>query len=335
MSLPGSKLGLFASGAAVGLAYGLLLRFGAEVIFRGRFLPVISIGFLFLLPFAMGFVSVFLVERRQPQPVWVWLVLPLVPVAGSLAATMAALWEGLICVVMFAPIGIGLAVVGGLAAGLVVRFLLSRPARNTALACVMVLPLVVGPWEQQVRPRQELRRVESTIDIAAPPAVVWRNIERVPRIHPEELAPSWSRRIGFPRPVEATLSFEGVGGVRHASFEGGILFVETIDVWEPLHRLAFSIRAQTDQIPRTTLDEHVTIGGPYFDVLRGEYALEPLPNGSTRLHLLSQHRVSTDFNWYARLWTDAVMADIQRTILHVIQKRCEARSSPASADPTP
>src|SRR6476620_1315283 len=46
---------------------------------------------------------------------------------------------------------------------------------------------------------------------------------------------------------------------------------------------------------RPTPDEHIRIGRPFFDVLRGEYVIEPPPNGKTRLHLLSQHRVSTDF----------------------------------------
>jgi hypothetical protein len=60
--------------------------------------------------------------------------------------------------------------------------------------------------------------------------------------------------------------------------------------------------------------------------LRGEYTIEPLPNGNIRLHLASRHRISTDFNWYGRFWTDAVMADLQETILVVIQKRCEAEA---------
>ena len=145
----------------------------------------------------------------------------------------------------------------------------------------------------------------------------------MPRIAPEELPFSWSHRIGFPSPLEATLSFEGVGGVRHATFEGGVLFIENVDTWEPERRIAFSIHAQTDLIPPTTLDEHVRVGGPFFDVLRGEYTIEPLTNGATRLHLASRHRISTDFNWYARFWTDAVMGDLQETILSVIQKRCE------------
>jgi hypothetical protein len=102
-----------------------------------------------------------------------------------------------------------------------------------------------------------------------------------------------------------------------------VLFIETIDVWEPQRRLGFSIRAQADQIPATTFDEHVTVGGKFFDVLHGEYRIERLANGSIRLHLTSESRVSTDFNWYAHLWTDAVMSDLQRRILFVVKNRAE------------
>ena len=63
--------------------------------------------------------------------------------------------------------------------------------------------------------------------------------------------------------MEATLSHEGVGGVRNASFTGGLLFIETVDVWEPGQRLAFSIAAQTDKIPATTLDKHFSTKDNY------------------------------------------------------------------------
>lgn len=47
------------------------------------------------------------------------------------------------------------------------------------------------------------------------------------------------------------------------------MFSETVNRWEPESDLRFSIRANTDAIPPTTLDEHVTIGGAFFDVLDG------------------------------------------------------------------
>lgn len=321
---------LLAIGVATGASYGLFIRWGAQLLPRGQALIVMSVGFLFFLPFAVGFISVYVVERRQPQSVLMWLALSSMAVLAGLAGTILALWEGLICVVMFAPIGLACGMIGGVTAGFLLR---SRRKRLTTvpLACVMVLPLLITPWEHQVLAVSDVRTVESTTDIHASSDVVWQNIERVSRIGPEELQPSWSHRIGFPNPVEATLSFEGNGGVRHASFEGGVMFTETVDTWEPSHRLAFSIHPETMQIPPTTLDEHVTVGGPFFDVLRGEYVLEPLSNGIIRLHLTSRHRVSTDFNWYAHLWTDAVMTDIQKKILRVIRNRCETTSlSPSS-----
>ncbi len=190
-----------------------------------------------------------------------------------------------------------------------------------------MLPFLLAPAESLLPAPIQTRTVRNTIRIHAPAPLVWRNIERVPAIAPTELRPNWTHRIGFPRPVEATLSFEGVGGVRHASFERGLLFLETVTAWQPEQRLAFSIHADTEHIPPTTLDEHVTIGGRYFDVLDGEYALETLPNGDTLLHLTSHQRLSTDFNGYAGLWSDAVMSNLQSSILEVIQHRCERPSS--------
>jgi len=319
------NLKLLVLGAALGCGYGLLVRASGK---GSALLPVMSVSFLFLLPFAIGFLAVFFVERHQAQPAWIWLVLPLVPLTGCIAAMFLLLWEGWICIVMFAPVGAGFAIVGGLLGGWLASRLRKRRTANSILAGVLLLPVIASPLEPHVLASRDIRRVETSIDIRATPEAIWRNIERVPRIDRGELPPSWSHRLGFPNPVEATLSFPGVGGVRHATFEGGVLFIETIDVWEPERRLSFSIAAQTSRIPPTTLDEHVTVGGPYFDVLRGEYRLQPLQDGTVRLHLSSQHRLSTDFNWYASLWTDAVMADLQKRILRVIQARCERAFSP-------
>jgi hypothetical protein len=70
------------------------------------------------------------------------------------------------------------------------------------------------------------------------------------------------------------------------------------------------------------------VGGKFFDVLRGEYTLGALHNGSTRLHLVSHHRVSTDFNWYAHLWTEAVMNDLQHRILLAVKNQSETAQGP-------
>lgn len=315
-------------GVTVGFIYGAALRFGFGIE-KGIF-QTITVGFILFTPFAMGFITIFVIERRQAQRIWTWFLYPWIPVLAGVAAAGIFLWEGLICIVMFMPVALVAATVGGVAAGLIARMVRSRASRNASLACVMFFPFLITPFEHQLLSQRDLRSVESVIDIKAAPAVVWSNIERVPAIRTSELQPSWSHAIGFPNPVEATLSKEGVGGIRNATFEKGVFFIETVDDWDPQHHLGFSIRAQTASIPKTTLDEHVTVGGQYFDVLHGDYELEPLPNGVTRLHLQSLHRVSTDLNWYAHLWTDSIMRDLQVRILQVIRDRCERQT----ADPT-
>jgi hypothetical protein len=315
-------------GAAIGFFYGVGLRVLAN--YHPAHSVVMTAGFICLMPFAMGCIAVYFAEIGEPQRIYKWLLLPWVPLMAALGAMMLTLLEGSICIAMFAPLAMLLASAGGVLGGLAARFIRSNRARRFTMTCVMFLPLLTAPWERHVLYQNQEREVENVIDIAASPEVIWRNIERVRAIRADELPTSWSHRIGFPDPVEATLSHEGVGGVRNASFTGGLYFLETVDLWEPGHRLAFTIAAQTDAIPPTTLDEHVRVGGAYFDVLRGEYRLEPLGNGTIRLHLSSRHRISTDFNWYAHLWTDAVMSDLQERILFVIRNRCEAKT-PSSA----
>jgi len=46
------------------------------------------------------------------------------------------------------------------------------------------------------------------------------------------------------------------------------------------------------------------------------------------LHLSSQQRLSTHFNFYSHLWTEWLMDSIQGYILEVIKGRCEAGEVP-------
>src|SRR5262249_40568198 len=157
---------------------------------------------------------------------------PWVAVAISLAVSMAVLWEGLICVVMLSPIALICASLGGLVAGWIVTP--SQPNAATAsMLIVALLPMLMGRVEHHFRAADQVRSVESQAMIRASAGTVWQNIDRVRTIEPSELPMSWNRIVGFPRPLEATLTRDGLGGVRHATFADGVLFIETIDVWEP------------------------------------------------------------------------------------------------------
>lgn len=315
----------------VGVLHGLMARamFGSNSM-KG-FFEVMTLSFIVVVPFSMGLATVALAERRGPIDWWLRVSLPVVVSLIALFASLALAWEGLICVVLWVPLYLFLSILGGLVAVLIANIRRSRRTRGTALGGLVLAPYLLAPYllaplELRVPLPNDERVVENEILIRAPLERVWANVARVPAFREDEHRFAWSHLIGFPRPVEATLSHEGVGGVRHATFERGVLFIETITAWEEQRKLTFSIHADATTIPPTTLDEHVSVGGPFFDVLEGEYELEPLPDGVVRLHLRSRHRVSTHFNVYATLWTDWIMSDVQSYILDIVRRRCEAPS---------
>lgn len=307
---------------AVGALFGCFYRAVLNWKFAGLGVSLVTIGFLVVVPICMGFIAVDHFLRRTAAEVrWFhWFFLPWASVSVTIVVAMVMLWEGAICVIFAAPIMLISATLGGLLGRLTFgRWKNPVAGRVSAVATPLLFMLI----ESHIPSPLTIRAVKTDVLIHAPAGVVWDNIKSVGAISPSELPNSWVTRIGFPKPVAATLSHEGIGGVRNASFTGGLTFTETVDKWIPQSDLRFSIRANTDLIPASTLDEHVTIGGPFFDVLQGEYVLEQRPEGIL-LHLSSQERLSTHLNPYAWMWTDAVMRSIQRQILDVIRKRCES-----------
>jgi len=92
-------------------------------------------------------------------------------------------------------------------------------------------------------------------------------------------------------------------------------------------KMKLLIRAYPHEIPTTTLDEHVVMGRQYFDVLNGEYYIQPLKDGYNRLHLKSSFKMKTSFNFYASWWAIRIMKDIQNNILQVEKIRSEQNNS--------
>ena len=102
-----------------------------------------------------------------------------------------------------------------------------------------------------------------------------------------------TRSLGFPRPVKAELNYNGVGAYRKAIFTNGLVFHETVIEYKEKEKMVFSIHADPHEIPSTTLDEHVVVGGEFFDVLTGTYELEKLAEDNYRLHLYSNFKLNT------------------------------------------
>jgi len=313
---------------AAGALYGILAQISIRVGWDAASIAFasMSVGFIFLLPVALGAFTVWASPEKARRS-WLWCSLvPWLTATLCLIVALLVGWEGTLCLIMAVPVYLPMASVGGLVMGGVLRYLAGR-GRNTLLSTLALLPFVSAYLELDAALPQRLEPVDTRITIQASPAVVWQNIIRVPAITPGEQGDSLFYSMGFPRPVEATLSHEGVGGVRHASFERGLVFVETVSAWEPERLLSFTIQADPNNIPLTTLDSHVTVGGLWFDVLDGTYRIEALSDREVVLHLSSTHRISTRFNFYAGLWSRYLMRDVQTSILNVLKDRCEAQQS--------
>jgi hypothetical protein len=111
-----------------------------------------------------------------------------------------------------------------------------------------------------------------------------------------------------------------VGGSRKAIFTYGLVFDEVITEYIDQQKMAFSVKVAS--LP-AGMDEHVQIGGKYFNMIDATYEMKPLGNGKYRLHLYSHFEMKTTFNFYAAWWGDRILSDIQENILQVIRNRCE------------
>ena len=62
---------LYIASAMIGGVYGIMLRVMANL--HSDFLRVMSIGFIFFMPFALGCIAVYIAEIKRPQRLWTWM----------------------------------------------------------------------------------------------------------------------------------------------------------------------------------------------------------------------------------------------------------------------
>jgi hypothetical protein len=282
---------------------------------------VMTIAFIFILPASMGALTIFLSDLKKIQSFSYRVFIPWLPIFGLLILTLLFSIEGWACWIMALPIFLLASSIGGLIAG---YFKLRQDKKEKMfLSIIMLLPFFVAPIEQAVDTIPGQFKASTYIDIHADHGKIWNNVTRVREIAKAEDRGWLTRKLGFPRPIKAELDHEGVGGFRKAIFDKGLVFDETVISYVDQKEMTFSIKANTHDIPSTTMDRHIVVGGDYFDVLTGTYELETLDSTTYRLHLTSSFKLHTTFNFYASWWAGWIMKDIQENILQVIKERSE------------
>ncbi|KQS28344.1 hypothetical protein [Dyadobacter sp. Leaf189] len=316
--------------ALIGSTVALLFALTIYWVFRRNWwqelFAVMTLSFLLCMPFGMGFLTIYFRGERNAAGKRDAILIPWLPLSAFVILTLFWQLEGWACWVMILPLFMAASSLGGLAGRSFLHKLKDKDSK-LSVSFIVLLPLILAPIEALIGKIPGTYKADTHIDIAAPAAAIWPLVTRVSTISEQDDTGWLNKSLGFPRPVKAELNYEGVGAYREAIFTGGLIFHETVSEYNHESKMVFSIKANPHEIPSTTMDEHVVIGGDYFDVLNGTYELEKLSQNRYRLHLYSHFQLNTTFNFYASWWAKWIMQDIQNNILGVIKSRAEKTES--------
>lgn len=117
------------------------------------------------------------------------------------------------------------------------------------------------------------------------------------------------------------------GEVRYSKWERGVHFSALVTNRVENQTITWRYRFADDSFPRGSMDDHVKIGGEYFDLYDTTFNIVPISAGLSRLEIVSHYRVTTNINAYAKLVANFIAHDFMSTILQLYKSRSEETSS--------
>jgi hypothetical protein len=317
------------------LSFATLYGFTIHLLFLffQGLLEIMSITFLALVPWGIGYLTVALSDKEKMRSSWNAFFRPWLSSLALLVITILVNTEGAICWIMIFPF---FALFAGLG-GSVARYVMLRkdkiraegdsnilddvddwgPPNSLKSTLLLMLPLVLGLVEGDRTQTQKTSTVECSIVLPTAPEVVWAQLLRTPHLSTVDTRGIFTRTLDFPRHLSTTLDTAALGGKRIATYERGLVFEETITQYEPERYMELNIYTDPAKVPPTVLDEHIVIGGKYIHSLIDRYRLEPLSNGGCKVTLTGQYTINTPINWYCDLWARWVVTEMLEGTLGV------------------
>ena len=311
----------------VAAAACLLLSYGLTKLAEQGQLPLglKSVGGYFglatflALPFAIG-VSGGVVIRRAGGTFGQAVGAAMTLIGAVILVLCACLMEGIICVVMAAPIGAAIAFVG-----VVVGYFLARTkAADGTLQSAAWLSIVVMVAVEGWNPPAPLEATTSSeVVINAPVARVWAELHD---IHDLPATDNFLFQFGIAHPISTVTDGQGVGAARLCKLSTGDM-PEIITVWKPGQELRFKVLSTPPSMRELgffgqTIDT-THIHSAYAS-LEGGFKLTTLPDGRTRLVGESHYLLNIAPASYWNLWTEEIVHMVQRRVLEHVKTRAEA-----------
>jgi len=311
----------------IAVAACLLLSFGLIKLVEAGKLPLglKSVGGYFGLatflafPFAVG-VSGGAVIRRAGGTFGQAVAAAMTLVGAVILVLCGMLMEGIVCVVMAAPIGAAIAFVGAVVGYYLARTKAADGTLQSAAWLSIVVMVAVEGWNP---PAPLEATTSSEVVINAPAARVWAELHDIRDLPATD---NFLFQFGIAHPMGTVTDGQGVGAARLCKLSTGDM-PEIITVWKPGQELRFKVLSTPPSMRETgffgqTIDT-THIHSAYAS-LDGGFKLTTLPDGRTKLVGESHYLLNIAPASYWNLWTEEIVHMVQRRVLEHVKTRAEA-----------
>jgi uncharacterized membrane protein YhaH (DUF805 family) len=309
--IPRSELGSAILSIVITTAIGLLC-----VLWGTKVVGAYGWSLFVALPFCLGLFSVLFYSYHGPRNLGTCLGISLLPIGilGMVLVVVAV--EGLICLLMAAPLALGLAALGGVLGFAIQATYWKIKDPLAILSLFLLFPPASFGLECAADLQPPKFAVRTSVDIAAPPEQVWEQVIAFAQIPPPT---EMLFRAGIAYPIKAEITGHGPGAIRHCIFSTGA-FVEPVQVWDEPRLLKFGVTSSPAPLNELTPYGHIEprhLHG-YFVSEEGQFLLTPLPRGGTRLEGTTWYRNAMWPAAYWHLWSDYIIRRIHlRVLTHI------------------
>ncbi len=229
-------------------------------------------------------------------------------------------FEGIICIAMGFPIVVFIAWIGAN-----IGYAIHENQRSASTTKVFIIPVILIPIIAFIEHHDE--RTPPTIDVKTEIIInasrqeVWNQLIAFSEIdEPTEFLFT----TGIAYPTHAEIDGSGVGAIRKCNFTTGA-FIEPITIWDEPNLLQFSVLQQPPPMIEWSIYEDLEIVhlDGYFKSEKGQFKLEELGNGQTKLLGTTWYRHDIWPSFYWKLWSDYILHKIHLRVLEHIKGEAE------------